>query len=640
GRERGQEGGRSGGGGDYSWGSGGSDAAGGSVCEVPVPPDGRRECPRCGRQNAVGAAECCYCTGGRKRSGSLNSPAAGDPSKRRATQALVAPSDMAGIGGTRAGVSVQPELTSPVVGAGSFEAGEGVGSVSIEIFGTEGDFPGSVNDHWRCVCHVSNPSDRRTCRECGRIAFWTADLTGIGGTHVWVPTPEGMKTEPLEGAGAGIKAGGSRRGFGDTIDEVDGGGGCSASAESGDGGVGTEWICNAAWYVGDDGMEIVAPAPSSPASGGGGGAGAAPTSSGTAPHAGRTTRSGVSSRAGSAVPGSSNKKKRAAKCGKPVCGVPEGGSGEPVCWACEEPARVLSSRVRWKHYQSEDAINAAKSVWSARIALGADRGRVKDGKEPSNECFCDRTDCMFMKVEQWQREEAVQGQGANRDVVCAICNKGRRSTPQHHHPGAFLYAMRVLFSRRDPLHPQALPLGSTLDENSNLCQACYMRGYRFAQSTKDGSGIQSVDDELTLRSGCQPLQNDSVDGARSLARRRFLEILADGGFVYLAHGVDIYKEARREAGLGPIADKSLADEVRSLFQELSTAVNDAEFCSWSGADVGSRDRRTTRVYLMPTFVAHVEIAKLHESLLAVEKELAECKKIARMYQAKDHAPKR
>lgn len=43
---------------------------------------------------------------------------------------------------------------------------------------------------------------------------------------------------------------------------------------------------------------------------------------------------------------------------------------------------------------------------------------------------------------------------------------------------------------------------------------------------------------------------------------------------------------------------------------------------------------------MPTFLAHVEIAKLHESLLAVEKELAECKKIARMYQAKDHAPER
>lgn len=44
-------------------GLGGSDAAGGSVCELPVPLDGRRECPRCGRQNAVGAAGYCYCTG-------------------------------------------------------------------------------------------------------------------------------------------------------------------------------------------------------------------------------------------------------------------------------------------------------------------------------------------------------------------------------------------------------------------------------------------------------------------------------------------------------------------------------------------------------------------------------------------------
>lgn len=61
--ERGQKGGRSGGGGDYIWGSGGSDAAGGSVCELPVTPDGTRKCPRCGRQNAVGAAECIDCSG-------------------------------------------------------------------------------------------------------------------------------------------------------------------------------------------------------------------------------------------------------------------------------------------------------------------------------------------------------------------------------------------------------------------------------------------------------------------------------------------------------------------------------------------------------------------------------------------------
>lgn len=125
-----------------------------------------------------------------------------------------------------------------------------------------------------------------------------------------------------------------------------------------------------------------------------------------------------------------------------------------------------------------------------------------------------------------------------------------------------------------------------------------------------------------------------------MARRRFLEIVADGGFVYLAHGVVIYKAARREAGLGPTTDKSLAEEVRTLFQDLGAALNDAEFYSWSGADVGSRDRRTTHLYLMPSAVAHVEIAKLHESLLAVEKELAECKKMARMYQAKEHAPER
>lgn len=301
---------------------------------------------------------------------------------------------------------------------------------------------------------------------------------------MWAPTPEGMKTEVLQASGAGIKARGCRRGFGDKIDEVDGGVGSSASAESGDGGVGTEWICNAAWYIGDDGMEIVVPAPSAPASGGGGGAGAAPTSSGTAPHAGRTTRSGVSSRAGSAVPGPSRKKKRMANCKKTVCGVPEGGSEEPVCWACEEPPTVHSGRVRWKHYQNEDAINGAKATWSARIDLGADRGRVKDGKEPANQCFCDRRDCMYMTVDRWQREQAGQGQGD----VCAICNRGRHSTPQMHHPGAFLHALRFIFSRRDPSHPQELPLGSTLDENSNLCQSCYMQGYRFARSIEDGSG--------------------------------------------------------------------------------------------------------------------------------------------------------
>lgn len=298
--------------------------------------------------------------------------------------------------------------------------------------------------------------------------------------------------------------------------------------------------------------------------------------------------------------------------------------GVPVCWACEqEPKKDMHGRRSfWMHYNTQgNPVLEAQRVWDHAMRNEEDRGIVKEGKQPeANQCFCTRVDCMYKKIEAWKRAEAARGGGAF-PTKCAICTKGWRSTPRLRHPGSYLHAMRIYFARQAFGAPGGIPLGNTLCESSVLCMACYDQGARFARNIDHVK--LSAREDLELRRLGEPLPENSVEGARAATRRQILARLADGKFLHLQECVELYAAARASGGLAPRGDKYLTEYVRNLFVELGGTLSDVVNTSFNADEVGARDGRTVRHYVMPNRIAFVEVAKIHERLLAAERELVQ-----------------
>lgn len=244
---------------------------------------------------------------------------------------------------------------------------------------------------------------------------------------------------------------------------------------------------------------------------------------GEAPTTGRPARSTRSSMSSAGTPAASRaspvaqmprRKRRISACGKPVCGVRDGeGDDSQKCWACDEGPRLTGgTRQSWRHFQSDADVETARETWAEMMARGADRGRVKDGREPWKDCFCTRADCMFLLVQKWQEMEAVRT-GEEAEPNCKICGIRGKSTSRMRSPGPHLHVFRSFFTRRDPNHPVRIPLGSTLQSGSRLCQGCYMKGYRFSKSM----GVRDrlcVREELEMATASEPPARWSVDKAK------------------------------------------------------------------------------------------------------------------------------
>lgn len=546
------------------------------------------------------------------------------PSKRQATQPRVESTDVADAGamharvptpeglettplqGGRDGVEAEggrPDLESPNDAASGYDDHNTADERTHGRVGTLGKFCGSEADKWKCaVCRACNLSSQRHCCNCGRVAWWLVDLIGVNGTHVWVPTPDGMKMVLRRGTAVDLES---------ETNDVGG------NVGSGRVGTGEELTGNDEWCGADGSMEVVAPSGGVPSSDGGGGSGA---SSSRLARADRATRRGAPSSTSGGNSKGKKKTTRRTSCSKTTCGT-KNGDGELVCYACEQPPKTSEGgRTYWRHFQVH-SIDGARRTWSDRMDEGWDRGQVLAGRQPKlGECFCDATKCMYRKVLDWQKGERREGGRA-----CAICKATAESTQKMRHPGSFLHALRCVHSDRDGNNPQKIPLGGTLVETSRLCNVCYMKGVNFVNKClKGGNKTWSVAEELALRNGCDPAPRNSVEGARSVVRRKLLGRLNDGEIVYLAQAVGMYKKVRCSCGVATVHDKTMTEDMQGVFRELGRTIDDVEYCSYTDGDVGSGDGRKVHHYVMARVLDHRAVAKLHQSLLATEKQLAEC----------------
>ncbi|CAM9825714.1 unnamed protein product [Pylaiella littoralis] len=366
-----------------------------------------------------------------------------------------------------------------------------------EGLGTRGHFPGSPNDAWRCSngCAAPNQPDETKCTTCSRTAGWAQqESTGTGSDR----NDSSSRAHRNTGVRAGV----------DWDDACD--------------------------------MEVKAPVE-------GGGTSEAPESRDSAPPTtGRSTRSGRSTPPVGGSVGEPTRKKRKASCGKSKCGYPCD-DGKMVCYACGYPPTHQAKKGDiWRHYQSEESAADARASWAEMDV----RPPVIEGREPQlGECFCERMNCMFKAINKYQLQCAQEDED-----VCSICGTGPRGTSAVRHVGVFMLgAFRMYYSQTDPLHPSATPLGSSLLPTSPMCQACYMKGYKFSRSTANDVPVKlSAEVAYDLaRTAIRP-PSDTLAAKREAAfasvRLHLLGILKGGDMVYSSTSKTPLTSIRMNAG--------------------------------------------------------------------------------------------